>query len=620
MTNSFCTHLSKFISLSAKTGGLAALIWAAAINGTSVRAQQAATDGAIQPLPAVSDDSITTVGYQDVEADNRLSDLEAAIAQQQAQIQAQNAQVQALTAQLQSGSSIDGGAQSVPATATPGAPQPSDSANVKIKGESKSTKPYVIGSDRSLLGAWTNDGPYFTSPNKDFTFHPRFVSQLDFVGVKNPAANIGVPGGNSAGTLDSVDFRRLRVGADGTMWDTVDYVMEFDYAFALVNTEPTVGSLQTTGLRNTGTGNSNGGTVPGTQGGNVTNAIQPTTTFLTFKEMPVVGNTRIGWQQDWISAEHIESARFLDFMERSPLMDAFYGPNNNGYDPGISMFRNFADNNIGVQMGAYKSAYYDSGFPYDIGNNNYTAGGRVHWTPYYDEASGGRYLVHLGCGAEFRHFNTQLNGNMNGDNVRIRARGDVRNTDSVLGPNFADTGNFYATGQNVIDPEFAVQLGSLLIRGEYTYCAMQNAATNQGGTSLGAVDFKGGYVSALYFLTGENRTYNRTSGVFGRTIPNSQGYLVKGAGFGKGAWQAGARYDWLDLNSGGVSGGQLQNMTLGLNWWINPNARFQINYVLAHVNSAAGPLANGVTGSLAGSKFTGEGCISMIGMRQDFSF
>ncbi len=55
-------------------------------------------------------------------------------------------------------------------------------------------------------------------------------------------------------------------------------------------------------------------------------------------------------------------------MERSPIMDAFNGPNNNGYTPGISVFNNTPDKNAGLQLGVYKNNAYDSGFTYDIGD------------------------------------------------------------------------------------------------------------------------------------------------------------------------------------------------------------------------------------------------------------
>ena len=161
-------------------------------------------------------------------------------------------------------------------------------------------------------------------------------------------------------------------------------------------------------------------------------------------------------------------------------MDAFNGPNNNGYTPGVSTYRTYFDQNLAVQLGIYKNNAYDSGFTYNTGDNNYSYGGRIHCTPYYDEPTKGRYLVHIGCGGEFRTFNTNPFPNQTGTNVRIRSRGDIRSTASVLDPNFADTGNFYATGQGLLCPELAVVWGPWLFQAEYEESYMVGAQRKKG--------------------------------------------------------------------------------------------------------------------------------------------
>jgi phosphate-selective porin OprO/OprP len=631
MSRDFLARLRRFVCLGAQHSPVAMLLLAAALQTGPAAAQAPQypnpspyqTANPVQPTPPVNlapvplpatgtnvtqaaTQPVQPVGYNAVATntmDARLIELENTVRQQAAIMASMRKQMQpgGMDAQVP-------GADTAPSDSFyPGSAAPAPSSGA-------SSAPYVVGSDRAFTGSWTNDGPLFKSKNGDFTFHPRWVSQLDFIGVQTPSAGVGVPGG--AGTQDSVDFRRLRLGCDGTMWETIDYVFEFDFAFALQNIDPANGATPVTGLRSGGTVNA----APGTQSGNTTNAVQPTTVFTTFKELPLVGNMRIGNQQDWISMEHIESARFQDFMERSPLMDAFNGPNNNGYAPGISLFRSYFEQNLSIQVGAYKANYYDSGFPYDIGNSNYSYGGRVHWTPYYDEPTHGRYLVHVGVGTEFRQFNNQPLSNTDGTNVRIRARGDVRNTASTLNPNFVDTGNFYALGQNLICPEMAIVWGPWLFKAEYEASWMTGASSRKGGTSLGNVLFQGGYAEVLYFLTGENRTYQRLPGVFGRVIPNSNAYLVRGAGFSKGAWQVGARVDTLDLNSGAVQGGNVTNLTLGLNWFLNPNMRLQFNYVHSKFDNAPNATFPGTAFSLNGSRFVGDGHINMIGSRIDFNF
>ncbi|MFN8707000.1 MAG: porin, partial [Planctomyces sp.] len=92
------------------------------------------------------------------------------------------------------------------------------------------------------------------------------------------------------------------------------------------------------------------------------------------------------------------------------------------------------------------------------------------------------------------------------------------------------------------------------------------------------------YVQALYFLTGEHREYETKSAVFGRVIPHRN----YGDGGHLGAWQIGARYNVLDLVDSGVDGGYLEDVTLGLNWFLNPNLKVQTNYCYTIRDAQAG--------------------------------
>jgi phosphate-selective porin OprO/OprP len=405
------------------------------------------------------------------------------------------------------------------------------------------------------------------------------------------------------------------------MYENIDYMSEFDMAAALQNVDPAATAQAATGLRSFS---------PTTQSGNTMGTIQPTNQFLTFKNVPILGSIRVGQHPDWFGMEHVESVRFTDFMERATIFDAYMGPNNNGYTPGISAFNSTPNKKANLMLGVYKNDAYDSGYSYDLGDHNWTYNVRTTWTPYYDEVSNGRYLVHLGFGSEYRTFNTSQSAATGFDNIRLRSRGDLRNPSSVLAPAYADTGNFFTQTQTLIDPEFAIQWGSLLVQAEWTSSFFNGAYTTQPGSagsrSVGKNAYtQGGYVEALYFLTGESRVYNRQSGVFVRTIPLQNAFYTRGTGcHGWGAWQLGARYDWLDLNTQGgaasLNGGNQQDITLGLNWFLNPNARFMINGVGTWVNNAASFTAPGTSGALNGSRFVGDGTILAFGSRMDFNF
>lgn len=468
---------------------------------------------------------------------------------------------------------------------------------------------------------WPADGLTFVSANGDFKTHMGGTAQIDAIAFPYNGG-LGVPGG--AGTQDSVEFRRMRFRGEGTMYQNIDWVSEFDFALALQNLDPTTAATANLGLNRTaglGAGNvfgPGGSAGPGTQAGNTINVIQTSTVFITIRDIPVAGNIRIGNQQDWLSLEHIVSARFQDFMERSPIMDAFSGANNNGYAPGISIFNVTEDKMATWQLGAYNNNVYNSGYSYNIGNQ-WMYGGRATWTPYYDECSKGRYVVHTGLGVQYRQFNTDPTTSAGLDNIRIRSRGVLRNAAATLDPNYADTGNFYVTGQTILNPEVAVVWDRWFFQSEFSQNFFYGTRSNKGAAApnnFGTTTMSGGYVELLYFLTGEYKEYNRNTGSFGRVVPKETFNVKKETG---GGWQIGGRFDWLDLNSKGISGGTERDWTLGLNWFLNANARIQFNYVFTEVSNP-GFYAQGPMGSLVGSRFSGNGLVQSVGTRLDFNF
>ena len=72
-----------------------------------------------------------------------------------------------------------------------------------------------------------------------------------------------------------------------------------------------------------------------------------------------------------------------------------------------------------------------------------------------------------------------------------------------------------------------------------------------------------------------------SEGRFGRLKPRKDFDLRKG---GPGAWQAGVRYSRLDLNDSDIQGGELDNVTLGINWHWSSNIRLMFNYVMVDLD------------------------------------
>jgi phosphate-selective porin OprO/OprP len=112
----------------------------------------------------------------------------------------------------------------------------------------------------------------------------------------------------------------------------------------------------------------------------------------------------------------------------------------------------------------------------------------------------------------------------------------------------------------------------------------------------------GGYVYFSYFLTGENRPYNRKTGTFDRVKPYENFFRVRDEDgnvcTGKGAWELAYRASYLDcyddgrlspLYDFGCTGGQYTfDNTFGVNWYLSPYARMMFEYVHASINMNTG--------------------------------
>ena len=104
-------------------------------------------------------------------------------------------------------------------------------------------------------------------------------------------------------------------------------------------------------------------------------------------------------------------------------------------------------------------------------------------------------------------------------------------------------------------------------------------------------------------LSGDQRRYDKKTGTWARTNPIENAYYFRQHGepmcCGHGAVQLVARYTFLDLVSGDpiltpTSGGarEQQDVTLGVNWYINSQMWFMLNYVATRIDSVT-PGADG---------------------------
>lgn len=287
--------------------------------------------------------------------------------------------------------------------------------------------------------------------------------------------------------------------------------------------------------------------------------------FMGLHDLPLLGSLRVGHFFEPFSLERTTPNRFTTFLERSLIDEAFAPARNLGV-----MARNtFAEERGTWAVGVFAS---DSDFFGDsAGRDHGWAGtGRVTFLPLFDAGEPSRY-VHFGAAYSLRQ---PLN-----EQVRFRARPELRIGAALPNiPFVVDTGLLRAHFFQLVGGEFLAVWGPLAIQAEIHAVPVALVRDEQ-------VWFWGGYVEAGLFLTGEYRRYNRKIGAVDRLIPE-QDFIdprFQAIGTGSGAIELTARLSHLDLEAGSVQGGEVTNLTLGLNWYLNRYLRLTANYVHSEV-------------------------------------
>jgi phosphate-selective porin OprO/OprP len=265
------------------------------------------------------------------------------------------------------------------------------------------------------------------------------------------------------------------------------------------------------------------------------------------KNLPGIGGIRLGQFKEPFGLEELTSSNDITFMERS-LANAFVPSR----DTGLMLHNAELGDRLTWAAGVFRDtdSYGDGSAD---GHYNFTA--RVTGLPCYRDKD---RLVHVGLGYSHR--------NPVNDEARFSERPEAH-----LAPRLVDTGTFEATSLDLLGAELAVLRGPASLQAEY----IRASASVPGGPDP---DFDGYYVTGSYLLFGGHRSYKASAGTFGGVAPETN-VLENG---GRGALELAARYSRIDLRDAGIDGGQLSDLTLGANWYLNPNARLMGNVVFAN--------------------------------------
>ena len=207
-------------------------------------------------------------------------------------------------------------------------------------------------------------------------------------------------------------------------------------------------------------------------------------------------------------------------------------------------------------------------------------------------ATGSDYNVHLGASGTYVFTPADQGSSATPPRhpLRFRDRPEIR----VDSTRLIDTGALDAAHATVLGVEFGANWKSFYLQGEHFWFDVDRREP----TALADPDFKGYYLQGSWMLTGESRRYNAVTGSF----QNPRPMIPFSSSGGWGAFEVAARYSRMNLNfeeglegtaaiPGSVRGGDQSVLTLGVNWYLNPNFKVMMNYLLIDVDrlNPAGP-------------------------------
>jgi len=279
-------------------------------------------------------------------------------------------------------------------------------------------------------------------------------------------------------------------------------------------------------------------------------------------------NIRFGHFKQPFSLEALTSSKYITFIERA-LPNALFSERN----AGTMYYNSFLDNKLSFQIGSFYEVQKD-----DLNamvlkpGDAYNITGRITYLPM-----SGDNLLHLGASLAYRN-RIMHNGN---DHISQPLSISIK-PENHLGTKLLEF-DYPINTMSLIGTEAAFVMGPFSIQGQYLMSSLDKNYLNSEGiqtgddgvwNGTGNYNFSGYYGQVSYFLTGETRNYKNSMSGFGRVQPRKTG-----------AVEVAARYSSIKLDvksgdDGAVSGGKLNDVTIGLNFYYNSSVRLMLNYVM----------------------------------------
>jgi phosphate-selective porin OprO and OprP len=222
-------------------------------------------------------------------------------------------------------------------------------------------------------------------------------------------------------------------------------------------------------------------------------------------------------------------------------------------------------------------------------NEGSSIGARTYWVPVNADGT----VVHLGVA-----YSIDSEQGRGGSTVTTNRPqfGYAGRRGPVM--RFGDAGGGAAISsddhQKTLALEAASAFGPITLQAEYATATLEDADT----TTRDDAKVNAWYLQAGWFLTGESAVYKADRGAFGKPKPLGEA----------GAWELVARYEGMENKdedasnnmcsistgtaTGGGIGGETQceatTLSAGVNWYLNPNVRFMLNYYMGEADVGVG--------------------------------
>jgi len=277
--------------------------------------------------------------------------------------------------------------------------------------------------------------------------------------------------------------------------------------------------------------------------------------WMELNKLPVKGNIRVGHFKEPLRLEALTSSKYITFMERG-LPIAMSPERNTG-----AMYHTTIGKKLSLQTGIFRQSD-------DFGNDK-TANNNINITSRasYLAINDGNKLLHLGVA------NSKRKSNDKSYNFSSRAENHLGNKLISVNKEQVNYVNIFSGEMSYVNGPISLQMEALQTTINSIPEIERSFIINHEIISY--------YGQVSYFLTGESRSYKNSLSGFGRVNPkNNYGEN------GWGAFEVAARFSAIDMEEDG----SLEDITIGLNWYLNPNTRIMFNYVKGEMVNELGAI------------------------------